>query len=293
MLPKEIIKRIRRIEIKTARLVTDIFAGQYHSVFKGKGMEFDEVREYQPGDEIRDIDWNVTARMGHPFIKKFVEERQLTVMLMMDASASSYFGTNAQLKSELITEICSVLAFSAVRNNDRVGLIIFSDRIEKFIPPRKGLKHVLRVIREALYYKPQGKSTDINLVLEYLNGVTRKRAVCFLISDFFAPDFRKRLRITNKHHDLIAVTVTDPAEEELPQAGIIQFRDAETGEEFQVDSADREARRLFREESRRLKEERKKILRQSGVDIIEIRTGVPYADSLLHFFRTREKRLRV
>ena len=290
MLPKEIIKKIRRIEIKTSRLVSDVFAGQYHSVFKGRGIEFDEVREYQPGDEIRTIDWNVTARMGHPFVKKFVEERQLTVMLIMDASGSSRFGTTNQLKSEITAELCSVLAFSAIKNNDNVGLIIFTDRVEKFIPPRKGSRHVLRVIREALYYKPQGQGTDINVALEYLNKVLRKKSVCFLISDFFAADFKKQLKVANKHHDVIAVTVTDPRETELPNAGILQLEDAETRENIFLDTSLLKTREEFRQRSQGILSERKKSLRQSGVDVIEIRTDLPYVESLLRFFRTRGKR---
>ncbi|MBU4304720.1 MAG: DUF58 domain-containing protein [Candidatus Omnitrophica bacterium] len=295
MLPKEIIEKIKRIEIKTSRMVTDVFGGQYHSVFKGRGMEFDEVREYQPGDEIRSIDWNVTARMGHPFVKKFVEERQLTVMLLMDASGSSYFGTQNQLKSEIAAELCAVLAFSAIKNNDRVGLIIFSDRIEKFIPPRKGLRHVLRVVREALYHKPEGKGTDIRLALEYLNQVIRKKAVCFLISDFFSEDKNEgllQLKITNKRHDLIAVTVTDPAEQALPEAGIIRLEDAETRAAFYVDSSCRAVREAFQGRSSRLLAQRTRMLRQAGVDVIDINTQRPYTEALFRFFRTREKRLR-
>lgn len=291
MLPKEIIKKIRRIEIKTSRMVTDVFAGQYHSVFKGKGMEFEEVREYQPGDEIRSIDWNVTARMGHPFVKKFVEERQLTVMLLMDASGSSYFGTSNQLKSELAAELCSVLAFSATKNNDRVGLIIFSDRIEKFIPPRKGLRHVLRVIREVLYYQPQGKGTDIQLAVEYLNRVMRKKTVCFLISDFFGCQCRRELKITNKRHDLIAVTITDPREQRLPNAGIVMFEDAETQEKFYVDTTHPAVTEAFFKQSQQLLDERMRMLKQAGVDIINIHTDIPYTEELFRFFRTREKRI--
>lgn len=273
-------------------MVTDVFAGQYHSVFKGKGMEFEEVREYQPGDEIRSIDWNVTARMGHPFIKKFVEERQLTVILLIDASRSSCFGSVKQLKSEVSAELCSLLAFSAIKNNDRVGLIIFSDRIEKFIPPRKGLQHVLRVIREALYYKPQGKGTNISMALEYLNSVINKKAVCFLISDFFDQGFAKQLKVTNKRHDLIAVTVTDPREKELPNAGIISVEDAETNEICEIDSSDKRVRQAFAEHSRRLMEERSRLLRQAGVDIVDIQTDISYSDALVRFFRAREKRRR-
>ncbi len=292
MFTKEIIKKIRRIEIKTSRMVTDVFAGQYHSVFKGKGMEFEEVREYQPGDEIRSIDWNVTARMGHPFVKKFVEERQLTVMLLLDASKSSYFGTVGQLKSEMAAELCSVLAFSAIKNNDRVGLIIFSDRIEKFIPPRKGLRHVLRVIREALYYKPQGVGTNIQLALEYLNSLIRKKAVCFLISDFFGCEFKRQLKIANKRNDIIAVTITDPREIKLPDAGIVKLEDAETKKEFYVDTSNKRVRDAFAKNSQRLLSERTRVLRQTGVDVIDVYTDKSYSEALVKFFRTRERRLR-
>lgn len=274
-------------------MVTDVFAGQYHSVFKGRGMEFEEVRQYQPGDEIRSIDWNVTARTGHPYIKKFVEERQLTVMLLMDASGSSYFGTAGQLKSELVAELCSVLAFSATKNNDRIGLIIFSDRIEKFIPPRKGLRHVLRVIREVLYHTPQGKGTDIELALEYLNGVIRKKAVCFLISDFYGCDFKQRLKIANKRHDMVAMTVTDPHEIELPNAGILKLHDAETREEFYVDTTNSDIRKIFNANSKKLRQERSYLLRQAGVDTIDIRTDEPYTKALFRFFKKRERRARI
>jgi uncharacterized protein (DUF58 family) len=292
MLPKEVLDKIRRIQIKTSRMVNDVFAGQYHSVFKGKGMEFDEVREYQPGDEIRAIDWNVTARMGHPYIKKFVEERQLTVMLIMDASGSSYFGTQNKLKSEQAAELCSVLAFSAIKNNDRVGLIIFSDRIEQFIPPRKGLRHVLRVIREVLYHKPQGIGTDIGLALEYLNKVISKKAICFLISDFFGCEYKQQLKITNKRHDLVAMTITDPAEQNLPRAGIIKLQDNETKQEFYIDSSDKNVQEEFAKKSREKLEERARFLRQAGVDTVDIKTNMPYSEALYRFFRKRGKRLR-
>ena len=206
MLPKEVLRKIRRIEITTSKLVTDFLSGQYESVFKGRGIEFDEVREYQPGDEIRTIDWNVTARMGHPFVKKFVEERQLTVMILLDASSSSSFGTTKRYKKELAAEVSAVLAFAAIQNNDRIGLIIFTDRIEKFVPPRKGLHHVLRVVREALYFTPKGKGTDIGAALRYLDSVVKRRAVTFIISDFLAKDFKKPLSIANKRHDVVAIT---------------------------------------------------------------------------------------
>jgi uncharacterized protein (DUF58 family) len=272
-------------------MVTDVFAGQYESVFKGRGMEFDEVREYQPGDEIRSIDWNVTARMGHPYVKKFIEERQLTVMILLDASASCGFGSGKRLKSELAAEISAVLAFAAVKNNDRVGLIIFTDRAEKFIPPRKGTTHVLRVIREALYFKPRGKGTDISGVLEYLDRVTTRRAVVFLISDFYARDYKRSLTISNKRHDVIALTITDPRELEIPNVGILELADAETGRTFMIDTSHPEIRKRYRERSREFFSERREILRSSHVDHIDIATDRPYLDPMVQFFRMREGRI--
>ncbi len=290
MIPKEILQKIRRIQITTSHIVTDLVAGQYHSVFKGKGMEFDEVREYQPGDDIRSIDWNVTARTGHPFVKKFIEERELTVMILLDTSRSSYFGTVKQLKSQLAAEICSVLAFAAIQNNDKIGLIIFSDRIEKFIPPRKGLSHVLRIIREALYLKPAGKGTDIPQALEYLNRVTTRKTVSFIISDFFALDFKKPLSIANKRHDVIAITITDPREFEFPNVGIVRLEDAETGEGFLIDTSDRGLRRDYNKDSLKRFEEMARLFRSIKVDSIDIRTDIPYTQPLIKFFRMRERR---
>ncbi|MBN3037888.1 MAG: DUF58 domain-containing protein [Candidatus Omnitrophica bacterium] len=292
MIPKEVLRNIKKIQITTSRMVTDVFAGKYQSVFKGTGMEFYEVREYLPGDEIRAIDWNVTARMGHPYVKKFVEERELTVMLVLDASMSCRFGSVKQLKNQLAAELCSVLAFSAIQNNDKVGLIIFTDRIEKFVPPRKGLRHVLRVIREALYYQPQGKGTDIALALEYLNRVTKRKAISFIISDFFAPDYLKRLSVTNKRHDIIAVTITDPREIEIPDIGIVQLRDAETGKNILVDTSDKVFRKRYSEDARNRMNNREKMFLSSNVDRIDIRTNVPYMRELIKFFRARERKLR-
>lgn len=292
MIPREIIKKIQRIRIYTNRMVSDVFAGEYQSVFKGRGMEFEEVREYQPGDEVRDIDWNVTARMGRPFVKKFVEERELTVMLLVDASASSQFGTRCRFKSELAAELCAVLAFSAIRNKDRVGLIVFTDRIEKFVPPRKGSRHVLRVIREVLYFKPEGKKTDIALALDYLNKVTTRRTVAFLVSDFQVSGYEQALRIANKRHDLISVMITDPREEEIPPVGFIRLRDAESGEEILVDSRDQNLHRFYRERSRKEKEDTLKIFRAGNVDCIRVSTDKPYVTELMRFFRQRERRFR-
>ena len=290
MIPKEVLKKIRRIQITTSRMVTDVFAGQYQSVFKGKGMEFDEVRDYQPGDDIRSIDWNVTARMGHPYVKKFVEERELTVMLLLDLSMSCYFGSVRQLKNQLAAELCSVLALSAIQNNDKVGLIIFTDRIEKFISPRKGLSHVLRVVREALYFKPKGKGTNISSALEYLNHITKRKTISFIISDFFDSGFKNLLSISNKRHDMVAVTITDPREIDLPNIGIVKLNDAETEENFIIDTSDTSFREKYKGDALQRISERKKLLRSINVDNIDVRTDIPYEKELIKFFKARGKR---
>jgi uncharacterized protein (DUF58 family) len=291
MIPEDILKNIRRIQITTSRMVTDVFAGHYHSVFKGKGMDFDEVREYQPGDDIRSIDWNVTARTGHPFIKKFTEERELTIMILLDISGSSYFGTVNKLKNRLAAELCSVLALSAVKNNDKVGLIAFTDRVEKFVPPRKGLRHVLRIIREALYFEPEGKGTDIPGALEHLNRVINRRAVTFVISDFYDNNFKKPLSIANKRHDMVALSITDPRELDLPDIGIINLEDAETGKGFLVDTSSSTVRNDYSINSKRIFDERQRLLRSINVDHIDVRTDIPYAHELYKFFRMRERRI--
>ena len=290
MIPKEILREIRRIQITTSRMVTDVFAGQYQSVFKGQGMEFHEVREYSPGDEIRSIDWNVTARTGNLFVKKFVEERQLTVMLLLDMSASSYFGTSEQLKMQLAAKLCSLLAFSAIKNNDKVGFIAFTDRIEKFIPPRKGIGHVLRVIREALYFKPQGLGTDITIALEYLNRVTTRKTVTFIISDFLSPDFKKMLAVANKRHDIGAITITDPRELELPDIGLVKLFDPEKKRDFILDTSDKKLRQEYARKNQQRIKERDTLFRSLHVDNIDVRTDIPYSQSLLKFFKTRERR---
>lgn len=290
MIPKEILQEIRRIQITTSRMVTDVFAGQYQSVFKGKGMEFYEVREYSPGDEIRSVDWNVTARANHLFVKKFVEERELTVMLLLDMSASSYFGTKGQLKMQLAAKLCSLLAFSAIKNNDKVGFIAFTDRIEKFIPPRKGIRHVLRVIREALYFKPQGTGTDISAALEYLNRVTNRKAVTFVISDFFSPDFKKMLAVANKRHDIVAVTITDPRELEFPDVGLVRLFDPEKKRDFILDTSDKGLRQEYARKNQQRIRERESLFRSLRIDTIDVRTDIPYAQSLLRFFKSRERR---
>jgi uncharacterized protein (DUF58 family) len=290
MLPREILKKVRQIEIRTNREVTDVLGGQYHSVFKGRGMEFEEVREYLPGDEVRSIDWNVTARFGHPYVKKFKEERELTVMLVVDVSASGQFGSVRQSKNELAAELAAVLAFSAIRNNDKVGLIMFTDAIEKFVPPNKGRRHVLRVIREILAFEPKGTGTDLNLALDYLRQVTPRRAVTFLLSDFQDEDFRKKLQVAGKRHDLVALTIRDPREEELPAVGLVELRDAETGERALVDTFDRNVRQAFAQKARERLDALRQLLRSTGVDQVEIRCDEDYMQPLIRFFRMRERR---
>ncbi|MDN3509978.1 MAG: DUF58 domain-containing protein [Candidatus Jettenia sp. CY-1] len=290
MISKDILKKIQQVEIHTRRLVNEAFVGEYHSVFKGRGMEFDEVREYQPGDEIRTIDWNVTARMGRPFIKRYVEERELTVMLLVDVSASGNFGSIRQLKNEVAIEICALLAFSAIKNNDKVGLIMFTDTVEKFIPPKKGQKHVLRVIRELLCSTPAGKGTNIPVALEYLNKISSRRTISFVVSDFIANDYAHALRIANKKHDVIAITIVDPREQELPNVGFIELKDAESGEVILVDTAHVLARKEFHKMKSRQMQERSKLFRSMGVDEIVINTNKHHVEPIVRFFRMRENR---
>ena len=292
MIPAEILKKVKRIEIRTRNLVNTIFAGEYHSVFKGQGMAFAEVREYQVGDDIRTIDWNVTARMSDPYVKVFDEERELTVMLMVDASASGDFGTVEQMKGEVGVEICALLAFSAIQNNDRVGLIVFTDEVELFIPPKKGKKHVLRVIRELLYFRPKRRGTNLSVALEYLNRVTRRRSVAFLVSDFMTHGYEKALRIANKRHDLVAVALSDPREMDLPDIGIVELEDAETGEGILVDFGDAEVRRLFSNMAIETAQTRSMMFRKVGVDTIEIGMQEPYTEPLMRFFKTRAQKRR-
>jgi len=301
MIPREILKKIRQIEIRTNRLVSETLAGQYHSVFKGQGMNFEEVREYQPGDEVRSIDWNVTARMNHPFVKKFVEERELTLMLMVDVSGSGLFGSRGQSKRELAAEIASVLAFSAIRNNDKVGLLLFSDEVEKFIPPRKGRRHVLRVIREVLFFQPERQGTDLNGALEFLLRVTPHKAIAVVISDFIGspaisrgsnprPRPQMMLRHANRRHDVVAVQITDPYELELPALGRIVLQDAETGEVVEINTGDLRKRSAFAERQTRTQTELTRLFRSAGIDAIQLRTDQPYAAELGRFFETRERR---
>jgi uncharacterized protein (DUF58 family) len=316
MIPHEILKKIRQIELKTRRLVTESTAGQYHSVFKGRGMNFDEVREYQPGDEVRTIDWNVTARMNQPFVKKFVEERELTLMLAVDLSGSGLFGSGDQSKRELAAEIASVLAFSAIRNNDNVGLILFSEGVEKYIPPRKGRAHVLRVIREIMFFEPERHGTDLNSTLDFLNRVLHRRAIVVILSDFLgqttptrnemAAHLRRnvvfsenlaqasltKLRQTNRRHDVVATHIVDRFEMELPEVGMIVLKDAETGEVVEVDTSDERKREAFHRRAEQNQAELVRLFRSSGIDSIQLRTGEPYSVALARFFDTREKRLR-
>ena len=290
MIPEELAKKIRILQITTRKVVNDVLAGEYGSVFRGRGMEFDEVREYMPGDEIRTIDWNVTARTGIPYVKRFVEERELTVIFLVDLSASGTFGSVKKLKNEVAAELCSLLAFSAVKNNDKVGLIVFTDQIEMFIPPKKGTQHVLRVIRELLNFKPRQASTDIVGALDYLGKVTKKKAVVFLVSDFQAEGFEKSMRVIARRHDLVAVTIVDPREVSLPNVGMLELEDAETGEIILVDTSSGTVRknyeRLGREQSARFRE----LFASMGVDQIEVKTDKDYVPSLVKFFKAREGR---
>ena len=292
MIPREILKKVRRVEIRTRGLVNDVFSGEYHSVFKGRGMNFAEVREYQYGDDIRSIDWNVTARTGDPFVKVFEEERELTVMLVVDVSASGDFGTRERMKGEVAVEICALLAFSAIKNNDKVGLIIFSDRIEKFVPPRKGRPHVLRVLRDLFYHKPEGRGTDIRGALEYLTHVIKRRAVVFLVSDFKAPRFEKPLSVAGRRHDLIAVRLGDDRETSLPPLGYMEFEDAETGKLHTVNTADPRFQVEFTERAAQVQSDLGRTFRHSRVDVIDIQTDQPYVQPLMRFFKEREGRFR-
>ena len=290
--PRDILKKIRHLEIKTRGLVQDAFAGQYRSVFKGRGMNFEEVREYQPGDEVRAIDWNVTARMGHPYIKKFTEERELTVMLLVDVSASGNYGSVALSKRELAAEVACLLAFSAIRNNDKVGLILFSDHVELFIPPKKGRLHTLRLIREILFFTPEGSGTDLNSALNYLNRVVTHKSVAFLVSDFQAGGFSKALSVTSRRHDLIAIPIVDlPREEDLPNVGIITLEDAETGEQIEVNTSNASTRSAYLHLIEKRRNELLKELRKKRIDSISLQTDRDYLPALRNFFQQRERRL--
>ncbi len=288
MLTSEQIRAIRRIQIRTSHMVSDLFGGQYQSVFKGHGMEFAEVRQYLPGDDVRTIDWNVTARTGSPHVKRFTEERELTVMLLVDVSGSTHFGSRVQMKQELAAELAALFAFSAIANNDKVGLVIFTDRIELSIPPRKGTRHVLRVVREILNHVAEGKGTNVPLALDHLNRVTRRRCVVFLLSDFLEAGLKRPLRIARKRHDLIGVVLEDPRELELERVGLLAMEDAESGEEVLVDTSNAGVCDAFRRRQELRREERDLLLRSVDVDSIKVRTDQPYTRELLRFFRARQ-----
>jgi uncharacterized protein (DUF58 family) len=292
MLPREVIRQVRRLQLRARRAVEDLLGGEYHSVFKGTGIAFEEVREYQPGDDVRAIDWNVTARMGHPFIKRFVEERELTVMLLVDCSGSQQFGTRFQQKREVAAELAAVLAFSAIANNDRVGLLSFTDRVERYVPPRKGTRHVLRLIRDLLFFQPTRRGTSLREALDTLNRVMHRRAIVFLLSDFRDDDYQRAFKRTGRRHDLIAVNIADPREEELPRVGLLELEDAETGAHFVLDTSRREFREAFTAAAQGRRETVRQLARSSRVDLIEVSTDGGHLDALIRFFRLRERRLR-
>ena len=290
MIPEEILEKVRLIEIRSRNVVNDLFAGEYNSAFKGRGMEFAEVREYLRGDDVRTIDWNVTARTGSPYVKVFDEEREQTVMLLVDASASGAFGSVQQMKGEVGVEISALLAFAAIKNNDRVGLLIFTDEVEVFIPPKKGRKHVLRVIRELLYFQPQGKRTSITSALDYLDRVLHRRSVVFLISDFIDEDYERPLQLTRRRHDVVAVSIFDPRERALPDVGFINLQDAETGEQFLVDSSRREVRAYFAQQQEKENQQKRALFRRNGIDEVSIDITKSYVDPLVRLFHERVRR---
>ena len=290
MLTKELLKQVRQIEIKTRGVVNDVFSGEYHSVFKGRGMEFSEVREYQVGDDIRTIDWNVSARFGHPFIKIFEEERELTLMLLVDLSGSLVFGSVDKTKQQIAAELTAILAFSALKNNDKVGLILFTDGIEKFVPPRKGKSHVLRIIREVLSFEPQGNKTDIQGALEYFNHSVKKKSIAFLISDFIDNGYEKIIRIVSKKHDLVNIVLADPREKELLKAGLIKFKDAETGKTRYIDTSNKNVQEYFNQKINERKSIQDEIFLKSRVDTVNIDISTSYVKPLINFFKLRGRR---
>lgn len=294
MLDPELIKRISRIQIHTNHLVTDVMAGEYESAFRGRGMEFEEVREYQAGDDIRDIDWNVTARMGHPYVKLYREERELTILILIDVSASGQFGSVNSLKIQVCAEISALLAYTAIKNNDKVGLIIFSDIVERYIPAKKGRGHIWMVIREALQHQPKKGKTDIAQALEFMTKVIRRRAVCFLISDFQAEGYERQLRLAAKKHDMITISITDPRERQLPRIGFLELEDAETGETILIDTYDPDLRKGFKTMGEKEAEKRRGVFRSMGVDHVDVMIDESddfYINPIMKLFRMREKRL--
>jgi uncharacterized protein (DUF58 family) len=286
----DVIRRVRRVEITTRRLVNDVFGGEYHSVFKGQGMEFDKVREYQPGDEIRSIDWNVTARMGVPYVKSFMEERELVVMFLLDVSASGRFGSVNQTKIDTAAEICAVLAFSAIQNHDKVGAIVFSDDVEKYVVPDKGRRHVLRVVRDVLFHEPRGHRTDVAKALDYLLRVSKRRAIVFVVSDFLSPDFSRQLAMAARKHDVVAVWLTDPREERIENAGLVRVWDQEAQVERVIDTGSKRARDRFAQGVERRRAEMNSLMRKNGVDCVRIEAGQDYIVPLSVFFRARARR---
>ncbi len=292
MLPREVLRQVRRLQLRARRAVEDILGGEYHSVFKGAGIAFEEVRAYQPGDDVRAIDWNVTARMGQPFIKRFIEERELTVMLAVDCSGSHQFGSLAQQKREVAAELAAVLAFSAISNNDRVGLVQFTDRVEHFVPPSKGTRHVLRLIRDVLFYQPEHRGTSLRAGLDYLNRVLHRRAVVFLLSDFLDRDFDRSFKRTGRRHDLIAIRIADPGEEDLPAVGLVELEDAESGQRRLVDTDSALVRDAYRRAAAQRREAIQRLARSARTDLVEVSTDGGHLDALIHFFRLRERRLR-
>tara|TARA_Y100000746_G_scaffold183855_1_gene162180 strand:+ start:166 stop:1041 length:876 start_codon:yes stop_codon:yes gene_type:complete len=290
MSTKALLKKVRKIEIKTRGLSNHIFAGEYNTAFKGRGMAFSEVREYQSGDDVRSIDWNVTARYNSPYVKVFEEEREMIVMLLVDVSGSGNFGTKKQFKREIATELSAILAFSAIKNNDKVGVIFFSDIIEEFIPPKKGKSHILRIIRQILSFKPKNKKTDISQAIEYFNNVMKKRCICFILSDYISPSFEKPLKIASKKHDIVALRISDQREKKLPNIGLIPLKDAENDTISYVDTSSKIIRQLFARNHKENEEELQKLFPRCGVDMIDISTGEDYVKPLINFFKNREKR---
>lgn len=292
MLPREVLRQIRHLHLLARKAVEDLLGGEYRSVFKGMGIAFEEVREYQPGDDVRTIDWNVTARMGHPYIKRFVEERELTVVLMVDCSASQSFGTRYQQKREVAAELAALLAFSAVSNNDKVGLLAFTDQIEKYLPPRKGTRHVLRLIRDILYFKPEQRRTSLREGLDFLNRVQHRRAIVFLLSDFLDAGYERLLRRTGRHHDLVLIRIADPREEDLPAIGLLEVEDAETGQPALVDTSSPRVREAYARSAAERRAKLRQLADSARIDLVEVSTDGGHLDALVRFFELRERRMR-
>jgi len=286
----ELMQKIRAIQIKTSHMVTELMAGEYVSAFKGRGMEFNAVREYTPGDDVRLIDWNVTARMDQPFIKEYIEERELNVMLMVDVSSSGEFGSTGKFKNEISAEVASILAFAAIRNNDKIGLIVFSNKIEHYIPPKKGKAHVWNIIRTILNYQPEGRLTDLNIPLEYLLKIQKRKCIAFLISDFQATNYETNVKLASQKHDLVAISISDPREKDLPKIGLINLRDSESGETLLIDTDNREMTKLLTSYEREKRGKFKKLFRSIGVDTIEIDTDGSLVEPIIRYFKIREKR---